>query len=187
MKLYVITSGEYSDYSIETIFDKEILANEYCKFKNKYGSGWGEYRVEEYTLNDENNFIPQKGYVGLSVHYFKNTRRKYGKMFIDKEMGNYYKNDLVIGNTLFKWNLKKVDDVLKYIIKIDRNDVRRLENVYHYELDGVLYYEITNKTNWGSLDDIFHDEISKLESYIEIECEGDLKLFQDTFGGVKIE
>ena len=44
--IYIVTSGWYSDYNIEAVFDSRELAEIYTK----HGPG---FRVEEYTLNPE--------------------------------------------------------------------------------------------------------------------------------------
>ena len=46
MKVYVVTSGEYSDYHIDAVFDSREAAEVYCAL------GHGEY-VEDYDVNAE--------------------------------------------------------------------------------------------------------------------------------------
>ena len=48
--IYVVTSGSYSDYSIDGIFDNEKLANQFKKTLT--GS-----RIEEHTLNPDNLYL----------------------------------------------------------------------------------------------------------------------------------
>jgi len=56
MKVYVITSGRYSDYEIEVVFLHKPSAQRYVDEKNvaarvRWGtafSGYDEYRIEEY-------------------------------------------------------------------------------------------------------------------------------------------
>jgi len=55
-KVYVITSGCYSDYHIVRIFSTKELADQFC---NKYSrpDPWEEYSIEEHTLD---NSIPEQ-------------------------------------------------------------------------------------------------------------------------------
>lgn len=45
-KVYIVTSGEYSDYTIEVVFSTRKKAKEYV---DAYGS---DYRIEEYPVDD---------------------------------------------------------------------------------------------------------------------------------------
>ena len=47
--IYVVTSGEYSDYGIDSIFDTKELAEKYIASFNK--GGWNEMDIEEWCLN----------------------------------------------------------------------------------------------------------------------------------------
>lgn len=46
-KIYIVTSGEYSDYGIEAVFSTKEKANEYVQQNGT------EYHVEEYDLDEE--------------------------------------------------------------------------------------------------------------------------------------
>jgi hypothetical protein len=51
--IYVVTHGEYSDYSIYALFSTKKLAEDYIKAnsdKNSYDS-YDDYRIEEYKLD----------------------------------------------------------------------------------------------------------------------------------------
>ena len=60
MKVYIVTSGEYSDYEIQGVFlDKDIAE----KFQKVYFSGRYDYgRVEEYDTGDEDCKVERVGY-----------------------------------------------------------------------------------------------------------------------------
>lgn len=67
MKIYIITSGAYSDYGIDSVFDSRELAVKYLGFdpdKNRkpYFEGGSTVRIERYTLNAGYN---QKGWIYL--------------------------------------------------------------------------------------------------------------------------
>ena len=46
-KVYVVTSGSYSDYSIECVFSTREKAEEYLQYHDD------EYRIEEFALDEE--------------------------------------------------------------------------------------------------------------------------------------
>ena len=46
-KIYIVTSGDYSEYNINAVFTTKEKANEYIQ---QHGT---EYRVEEYNLDEE--------------------------------------------------------------------------------------------------------------------------------------
>lgn len=46
-KVYVVASGEYSDYSIEAVFSTKELANDYVQ---QHGT---RFRIEEYNIDEE--------------------------------------------------------------------------------------------------------------------------------------
>jgi hypothetical protein len=48
-KVYIVTSGSYSDYSIDRVFDDKVLADEYVRIHTEHG-GY-DMRVEEYDVN----------------------------------------------------------------------------------------------------------------------------------------
>lgn len=50
-KVYVVTSGEYSDYSILGVFDSRELADEVVAERESTGNRYNRARVEEYELN----------------------------------------------------------------------------------------------------------------------------------------
>lgn len=55
-KIYVVTSGSYSDYCIDEIFEDKRKAEIYCATRNtQYDLGiFIEHRIEEYEIADEN-------------------------------------------------------------------------------------------------------------------------------------
>lgn len=50
-KVYVVTSGEYSDYGIEAIFDNQEEAQKYIDLHRKYNKYCRLNDLEEYELN----------------------------------------------------------------------------------------------------------------------------------------
>lgn len=50
MKIYIATSGCYSDYGINAVFTDKELAEKYCTAQSKYPE---EYRIEEYEADSK--------------------------------------------------------------------------------------------------------------------------------------
>lgn len=48
--VYIITSGEYSEYSIDSVWSSKEEAERLCALLN-VGRGYEDYRVEEHSLN----------------------------------------------------------------------------------------------------------------------------------------
>ena len=80
-KIYIVTSGEYSDYTIDAVFSTKEKAEEYVQ---QYGTN---YRVEDYDIDEEINecLIPkitiQPLVENALYHGIKNKRGK-GKISI---------------------------------------------------------------------------------------------------------
>ena len=49
--IYIITSGEYSDYGINSVWSSKDKAEEICKLLNA-GKMWNDFRVEEYPVDE---------------------------------------------------------------------------------------------------------------------------------------
>lgn len=56
-KIYVVTSGAYSDYGIDAVFDTEELAKKYIASFNK--GGFYEMFIEEWILNPNKEEIKE--------------------------------------------------------------------------------------------------------------------------------
>lgn len=50
-KIYVVTSGEYSDYGIDAIFSTKEKAQEYITIRTNSEYIWNELEIEEYELD----------------------------------------------------------------------------------------------------------------------------------------
>ncbi len=62
MKAYVITEGEYSDYSIVCIFLDKEKAENYVKY-HKSTNGWfNDIRIEEYDIEDDEYSLIDEGF-----------------------------------------------------------------------------------------------------------------------------
>lgn len=56
-KVFVVTSGTYSDYSIDSIFTTRELAQ---SFIDSFNSEWNTMEIEEWDLDPNKNHINQK-------------------------------------------------------------------------------------------------------------------------------
>lgn len=64
MTVYVVTSGEYSDYSINRVFSNRKAGEDYIEWRpNNY------YRIEEYELDDDGNLdmYGQEKYYSIEI------------------------------------------------------------------------------------------------------------------------
>jgi hypothetical protein len=60
-KIYIVTSGEYSDYGIEAVFTTKEKANDYVEQHGTY------YNIEEYDLDEEVEKKTQLWYIEFGV------------------------------------------------------------------------------------------------------------------------
>lgn len=94
-KVYVVTSGEYSDYIIDKVFIDESVAKNYVEFNNKYGNSYEQY-LEVYDLNEDKKF-KEVNYVVASFEV--NTKNNTFELEIDIEKTNNIDWDESISNT----------------------------------------------------------------------------------------
>ncbi len=110
--VYVVTSGCYSDYMVNTVFDNKELAEEYIRQKNggdEEEDGYG-YRIEEFGINTGYFDLP-KGYLAYQVTMDKEGNSKIKTIHSNSDTSgkndrfnyeNIYKkeNDFIIINKL---------------------------------------------------------------------------------------
>ena len=56
MTVYIVTSGEYSEYSIERVFSNKKAAEDYIEWRRP-----SSYRIEEYDMLDDGKDIDMEG------------------------------------------------------------------------------------------------------------------------------
>ena len=74
-KIYIVTSGEYSDYGIATVFESEEKAEEFIAYA-KRKNNWCDYRIEDYAIADSVEDYKLENYVAISAiskDYFRYT------------------------------------------------------------------------------------------------------------------
>lgn len=81
MKIYVVTSGEYSDYCIEAVFTDKEKAKLYCAAHEKYTADYP--RIEEYDTEDDaiTGGAPVRRYCEVKVVTITDPDRYYVKQF----------------------------------------------------------------------------------------------------------
>lgn len=72
-KIYIVTSGEYSDYGIEAVFENKVKALAFAKAKEKQFREKYQYNeyfdVKEYETHDDDISAVSKKVVYLYRHY----------------------------------------------------------------------------------------------------------------------
>lgn len=99
MKVYVVTSGEYSDYGIEKVFLSKEKADIYCNLHN--ARSYSTCVVEEYETDDETIYTPMS-YAEFSID-IDTSEVKISFYEVAKEDYGYIKNQTLINeydNTL---------------------------------------------------------------------------------------
>lgn len=90
--IFIVTQGNYSDYSIEAIFDDKTLAEEFIK---RYSDGSDDYMIEPWILNDAVKVL-REGY-----DYWSITMDRDGSVEKAEMRNDYPGNDY---NTDMPWN-----------------------------------------------------------------------------------
>lgn len=82
--IYIVTSGSYSDYSIEEVFDNKELAQKYID--NYLRSSYDEPEIEEHTLNPlVRELSTNKKAYALTIDKEGNTEFKSSSFFNSQE------------------------------------------------------------------------------------------------------
>ena len=68
MKVYVVTSGEYSDFGIEQIFSTKEKAEEFIRIQTEYADRYFNEEINEYELDPEIK-VPYSGHKFKYFYY----------------------------------------------------------------------------------------------------------------------
>jgi hypothetical protein len=142
-EVYVVTSGEYSDYGIMAVFSSEKKALDFCAKRNA-NRYHGDYRLETYTLDEECEQAAPPG----RVYVFKATvwdRRKekdsYGPCYVvEDEPTAYIDVDVPDCEVLLNDGLNNYGNTV-YTLEVRGRDLTRVRKVYGEQL-GRLKAEI---------------------------------------------
>lgn len=121
-KIYIVTTGEYSDYQIVTCFSSKKKAEKYCAIKND-SDKWSKYYVEEHDVDsadvDDNikvryvyraYFLKYRVPKRIEVHYCGTTTSE-----AESKMScgcDYYNVDIVLNEESKSKAQKIADDML---------------------------------------------------------------------------
>ena len=79
-KVYIVTSGEYSDYQIRSVFSTEKLAKKYIEHAGRIiGDIWDEFRIEEYGLDVITKYPKGKNHYVVTMELKSGEFRYIGK------------------------------------------------------------------------------------------------------------
>ena len=120
--IYIVTTGEYSDYRIAEVFSDFDEANKFAELhsKGKYNS---EHRVETYTIDRVKYKEPKK-----YIEYFEVVFTIDGKVKnISKEYDNFYTPAPI--STRVDVTIKVIADDKEHALKIARDKFAK----YKYE------------------------------------------------------
>lgn len=136
-KVYVVTSGEYSDYGIDSIFSNREAAEKRCATWN----GYDDPIIEEYELEDGTNIVIDQVYRRLN---FSMSYRSY-----DDNISVYWE---------MKYGTKPFDEKIRLIERLTSINNKKIE-LYHGTIP-------VNKTitDDKEAEKIIYDRIAKLKA-----------------------
>lgn len=138
-KVYVVTSGDYSDYSIDRVFSNREAAEKRCATWRQ-DIIWGdEPRIEEYELEDGSNIEVEQVYKGLDfdVRY------------------TYYNDTVHITDIEMKYGVKPFEEKIRMKEKTTMRNGKKIELYY-----GTLPVNKTVETE-AEAEKIIFDRIAK--------------------------
>jgi hypothetical protein len=99
MKIYLVSSGEYSDYGIRKIFLNEENA---LKYANTHNRKYEDYQVEEWdAVDSEENFILQEfKYVTVYYNVYEDGEIEF-KLEVNKTSSADIENELDLNDTYY--------------------------------------------------------------------------------------
>ena len=83
-KIYVVTSGEYSDYSIQRVYSTKQMAEEFC---DRYDD---DFRIEEYNLDED---LPPREEIVFKIAMDLETKEVYAPSTLSDEWNNLFRID----------------------------------------------------------------------------------------------
>lgn len=123
MKVYLVTSGEYSDYKVEAIFDDKELAK---KFISLHGKHCCNDEIEEFEMNKYKSDT-EKGLCGYGIWMERNGKYKIHSEILSHECQNKlsftYNNEYLVVYCLAKSEehaVKIANEKRTQILALDR-------------------------------------------------------------------
>lgn len=109
-KVYIVTSGDYSDYHIDAVFSTKQGAEKYCALKNTCDRYSDFYNIEEYDIDDMNASNTKVVYAFLIEP--SNPPTVEATYYISEDRANAFKEKAL------RW--QKSGDILQDYYSIDR-------------------------------------------------------------------
>jgi hypothetical protein len=127
MIIYVITSGDYSDYHIEKVFIDKEKAEKYVEYQNRYIK-YDECRLEEYDT-EEQQFEPV---VNVSLHYYLNKPNLWEQYSCWIESKTTLEENIKDFEVTFRWDSyhKTFEFYMKQTLQIDIDNIETFKNKY---------------------------------------------------------
>ena len=135
--IYIVTSGEYSDYSIDAVFQDENKAEAYCKCHPNA-------EIEEWELFDDNIYTPFN-VVNIHMDILENNGKRIYFKFqtLSKEDANYYmtNNDSV---TVYSSNHINIHLIRMLPQNYDKENIENKYTKVFYDLISEIRYLVSD-------------------------------------------
>lgn len=136
-KIYIVTEGEYSDYSINNVFSTEEKAKEFIAER---GGGIEEFELDPDWRNEITNYI--KGYFPFEVIYHYNTNEYKATKRVWSAYGNYKNYCMPYGSAEIKWTIKCIAQDEQHALKIASERIAQIKALNLINISFYDYWEI---------------------------------------------
>lgn len=158
-KVYIVTSGEYSDYGIDACFSTKEKAQEFLKNRKKIGDSFWSARIEEYELDNNSDIVDVINiYFNFTSPLSKNKHIEKIEETVNKSIRSqvyrysdkieFYGYDL---NTLRVREIanpnKSIEEEISRLIKVAYDTAKKIN--YLYKVEGVKTLEGIRKALEG--------------------------------------
>lgn len=157
-KIYIVTQGVYSDYSIKACFSTREKAEEYLKIATEATEDWEDwYRIEEYPLDTGSemvNFIMMR--MELEVG-FNTDSLKSGKIHINiqNNLRSDIEEKMYVTNNYKELRIYRIANPNKTIDE----EIERVKKVAYDTLKRINYLILVEKVNLDDINDYLGGEI----------------------------
>lgn len=164
MKIYVVTSGEYSSYGIEAVFSTHEKAEKFIALKHDESIySWNEeYYIEEYDVDSYEIISKEPLYYHYEYLPMTNTIRdrqstfEYKNPFYESRVFHYWSTEKLLDNkalqdAYYKWkaeNMLEIDDMPYYKYVCELNGGFGYRKVIKSWIVG-NYDSYKNSESWG--------------------------------------
>ena len=135
--IYIVTSGEYSDYSIDAVFQDKNKAEAYCKCHP-------DAEIEEWEFFDDNIYTPYN-VVHIHMDILENNGKRiyFNFQTLSKEDANYYmtNNDSV---TVYSSNHINIHLIRMLPQNYDKENIENKYTKVFYDLISEIRYLVSD-------------------------------------------